>query len=106
MKFSVRRLLALMGLLTAIGIVSSVDAKTIDVSPLDAGAFAQGGQYLADGAVGVPSDSYAGPAQSRSYVPSTLTDLYRRGRRLALEELRVSDSASLRTNQLALDLVK
>jgi hypothetical protein len=106
MKFSVRRLLALMGLFAAIGLVSNVEAKTIDVSSLDAGVFAEHRQYLVDGAGRLPPDSYEGPVQSRSYMPSSLTDLYKRGRRRALEELRGPNSSSLRTNQFALDLVK
>jgi len=106
MKFSVRRLLVLMGLFAVIGLVSNVEAKTIDVSSLDAGVFAEHRQYLVDGVGRLPPDSDEGAVQSRSYMPSSLTNLYKRGRRLALEELRGPNSSSLPTNQVALDLVK
>ena len=98
---SVRGWLILTGQLAAMGLVSGVEAKTIDVSSYDAGVFAEHGQYLIDGA-----EPYMVPGRARSHVPGTLTELYRKGRGLARGELPAADSAALRTDQFAIDLVK
>jgi len=97
---SVRGWLILTGQLAAIGLVSGVEAKTIDVSSYDAGVFAEHGQYLIDGA-----EPYVVSGRAHSQMPGALTELYRKGRRLARGELPAADSA-LRADQFAIDLVK
>jgi hypothetical protein len=104
MKLNVRRSFGSLGLLAALALAGPVGARTIDVSSSDAGIFAEQGRYLIDGSVTSGQGAYADPARSRSHVRGALTELYRKGRRLALEEL--PQSTSLRPEHFAVDLVK
>jgi hypothetical protein len=106
MKLSVRRSIVVFGLFAATGVVCPVGARTIDVSSYDAGVFAEHGQYLIDSADVSAKSRYADPARSRIQVRGALTELYRKGRRLALEELQVPDSTSPPADRFAVDLVK
>jgi hypothetical protein len=106
MKLSVRRSFVVFGLLGAMGVACPVGARTIDVSPYDAGVFAEHGQYLVDSSGVSAPGRYMDPARSRIHVRGALTELYRKGRRLALEELQVPDSTSGRADRFAVDLVK
>ena len=106
MKLSVRRSIVVFGLFAATGVVCPVGARTIDVSSYDAGVFAEHGQYLIDSAEDSAKSRYANPARSRIQVRGALSELYRKGRRLALEELQVPDSTSPPVDRFAVDLVK
>jgi hypothetical protein len=106
MKLSVRRSSVVFGLLAAAGVACPAGARTIDVSSYDAGVFAEHGQYLIDSADGSATSRYADPARSRIQVRGALTELYSKGRRLALEELQVPDSTSASVDRFAVDLVK
>src|SRR5215813_2789483 len=91
-KLSVRRSFVSLGLLAALALTAPVGARTIDVSSSDAGIFAEQGRYLIDGTAASRQGAYADPARGRSHMRGTLTELYRKGRRLALEELPQSTS--------------
>lgn len=98
---SVRGWLTLTGQLAAWVLATGVEAKTIDVSSYDAGVFAEHRQYLIEGV-----DPDMNPARPRDSAPGALTELYRKGRRLALNELPAPASVARRADQFAVDLVK
>jgi hypothetical protein len=106
MKLNVRGSFVSLGLLAAMALAGPVGARTIDVSSSDAGIFTEQGRYLIDGHLTSGQGAYADPARSRTHVRGALTELYRKGRRLALEELQVPQSTSLRADHFAVDLVK
>ncbi|MBS0419384.1 MAG: hypothetical protein JSR66_16865 [Proteobacteria bacterium] len=101
MKMSVRGWLTLTGQLAVLCLSSGVEAKTIDVSSSEAGIFAEHRHYLIDRA-----DPYMDLARAHARAPGAFTDLYRKGRRLAFDELRAPDSVARRADQFAIDLVK
>ena len=106
MQLNVRRSFVALGWLAAVALAGPVGARTIDVSSSDAGIFAEQGRYLSDGSVTSGQGAYADPARSRAPVRGALTELYRKGRRFALEELQVPQSTALRADHFAADLIK